>query len=64
MLQELVNRSEDLRKLQNEGYELEVIGGYLVVHHIPYVTNVNGKPIPKDDGMLVVKLKLSGSSLM
>lgn len=64
MLQELVNRSADLRKLQNEGYELEVIGGYLVVHHIPYVTNINGNPIPKDDGMLVVKLKLSGSTLM
>lgn len=63
MLQELVNRSADLRKLQNEGYELEVIGGYLVVHHIPYVANVNGKPIPKDDGKIVVKLKLSGATL-
>lgn len=64
MLQELVNRSEDLRKLQNKGYELEVMGGYLVVHHIPYVANINGNPIPKDDGKLVAKLRLSGNNLM
>lgn len=63
MLQELVNRSEDLRKLRDEGYELEVIGGYLVIHHIPYVANENGMPTPKDDGMLVAKLNLMGNNL-
>jgi hypothetical protein len=30
MLQELINHNEDLRKLQNEGYELEERGGYLI----------------------------------
>ena len=63
MLQELVNHNEDLRKLQNEGYELEMVGGYLVIHHIPYVANINGTPTPKDDGALVAKLNLSGMKL-
>ena len=63
MLQELVNHNEDLRKLQDEGYELEENGGYLVIHHIPYVANENGIPTPKDDGMLVAKLNLSGDNL-
>ncbi|MDD6581772.1 MAG: ThiF family adenylyltransferase [Bacteroidales bacterium] len=63
MLQELVNHNEDLRKLQNEGYELEMIGGYLVIHHIPYVANVNGALTAKDDGVLVAKLNLTGNKL-
>jgi hypothetical protein len=32
-----VDHSADLKRLQNEGYEIEVKGGHLVVHHIPYV---------------------------
>ena len=63
MLQELINRNEDLRKLQNEGYELEERGGYLIIHHIPYVANVNGKVEAKDDGIFVVKMNLSGNTL-
>lgn len=63
MLQELVNHNEDLRKLQDEGYELGVNGGYLVIHHIPYVANENGIPTPKDDGLLVAKLNLTGNNL-
>ena len=63
MLQELVNHNEDLRKLQNEGYELEMIGGYLVIHHIPYVANINGTPTPKDNGLLVAKLNLTGNNI-
>lgn len=63
MLQELVNLNEDLRKLRDEGYELEVNGGYLVIHHIPYVANENGTPTPKDNGKLVAKLNLTGNNL-
>lgn len=37
MSQQLINRSPDLKKLRDEGYEIEVKGGHLVVHHIPYV---------------------------
>jgi molybdopterin/thiamine biosynthesis adenylyltransferase len=63
MLQELINRNEDLRKLQNEGYELEERGGYLIIHHIPYVANINEKVEVKDDGAFVVKMNLSGNVL-
>lgn len=34
----LINRSPDLRQLREEGYDLEVRGGYLLIHHVPYVT--------------------------
>lgn len=37
MSRRLINRSPDLTRLQNEGYEIEVRGPYLLVSHIPYV---------------------------
>ena len=37
----LINRSPDLLRLQNDGYELEVRSDYLLVHGIPYV-NAHG----------------------
>jgi len=40
MLQQLINHSPDLKKLQDEGYKLEIIGGqYLLVHHIPFLNS-------------------------
>lgn len=38
MLQKLLAHSADLAQLQQEGFELEVRGGYLLAHHVPYVT--------------------------
>ena len=38
MSQQLINRSKDLKKLRDEGFEVEIYGGYLIVHHIPYVS--------------------------
>ena len=37
MSTELINRSPDLIRLQDEGYEVEVTHGFLVVSSIPYV---------------------------
>ena len=37
MLQQLINHSSDIRRLRDEGYELEFSGGYLIIHHIPYI---------------------------
>jgi hypothetical protein len=34
---ELINHSRDLKQLRDEGYELEIKGGHLLVHHVPYV---------------------------
>jgi len=37
MQQELINRNGDLKRLRDEGYEVEVRGGYLLIHDIPYL---------------------------
>ena len=39
MSPELISRREDLKRLVEEGYELEVRSGYLVLHRVPYVTS-------------------------
>jgi hypothetical protein len=36
---ELISRSPDLQRLQNEGYEIDVNSGYLILHSIPYVNS-------------------------
>jgi hypothetical protein len=54
---ELINRSQDLKKLRDEGYEVEITNnGYLIISHVPCVS-------AKDTvfyGKLVSKLDLSG----
>lgn len=35
----LISRSPDLQRLQDEGYEVEVRSGYLLLHSVPYVTS-------------------------
>lgn len=57
MLQRLLDHSEDLRKLVEEGYELEVKGTLVLVHHIPYVT----KSQSVEYGSLVTNLMLNGN---
>ncbi|WP_163713437.1 ThiF family adenylyltransferase [Mangrovibacterium lignilyticum] len=57
MSQVLINRSSDLLRLQNENYEIEVCGGYLVIHHIPYLNR--SKEIKS--GLLVMSLTTSGN---
>lgn len=37
MSQKLINRSEDLRRLRDEGYEISVRDGYVIVQNVPYV---------------------------
>lgn len=37
MSQQLINHSPDLKRLRDEGYEIEINGGYLLIHHIPFV---------------------------
>lgn len=52
----LISRSPDLLKLQNEGYELEIKSGFLLVKGVPYVNS--RKQVHR--GTLVVKLVLAG----
>ena len=56
MSRQLISRSWDLQKLQNEGYELEVRSGLLLVKGIPYVNS--RKEVKR--GTLVSKLVLAG----
>ncbi|MDR4485262.1 MAG: ThiF family adenylyltransferase [Nitrospirales bacterium] len=39
MSHQLINRSSDLKKLRDEGYELRIISGFLVMQHVPYVNS-------------------------
>lgn len=48
--------SPDLTRLQNEGYDLDIRGGFLLVRDVPYV----GSDRSVRRGILISKLKLSG----
>ena len=52
----LINRSPDLKRLRNEGYNLEIRGAFLLVKDIPYVNS--GNEVKR--GTLVSKLTLAG----
>src|SRR5437660_1888528 len=56
MSQQLINRSPDLKRLRDEGYEIEVGSGYLLVKKVPYVNA--GREIKC--GTLVSELTLAG----
>lgn len=60
MSQALINHSPDLLRLQNEGYEVEVNGGYLVIHHLPYL-NSNREV---KSGLLVMSLTMAGNMVI
>jgi hypothetical protein len=60
MSRELIAHNADLQKLQNEGYELEIINAYLIMHHIPYI----GPDMTVKYGMLAAPLDLSGTQLL
>jgi hypothetical protein len=57
MSQALINRSPDLLRLQNEEYVIEVYGGYLSIHHIPYLNRTR----EIKSGILVMSLTMSGN---
>jgi len=40
MLLAQINHSRDLKQLVDEGFEIEVKSGHLIVHHIPYVNSI------------------------
>ena len=55
MSQRPINRSADLKKLRDEGYDLEVRSGCLLVKDVPYVNS--RKEVKR--GILVIKLVLA-----
>lgn len=60
MSHQLIVHSPDLKRLRDEGFEIEVKGGYLLIHHIPYVDS----SIQVKMGTLVSTLNRSGSKVV
>ncbi len=58
MSQQLINHSPDLKRLRDEGYEIEIHGGYLLIHHVPFIDQT--KQIQY--GVLVSTLTLSNNN--
>lgn len=56
MSAKLISRNHDLQRLQDEGYEVEVCHGYLLLHAVPYVNS--RREVTR--GVLVTSLTLSG----
>lgn len=52
----LINRNPDLKRLQDEGFEVDVIAGHLLVHSVPYVNS--RREVVR--GTLVSELTLAG----
>jgi hypothetical protein len=56
MSRRLIDRSPDLLRLQNEGYDIVVRDGFLLVRSIPYLDS----KLRLQSGILISKLELSG----
>jgi hypothetical protein len=56
MSQRLISRSPDLQRLADEGYEIEIREGYLILHQVPYLD----RQASVLRGTLVSSLQLSG----
>ncbi len=56
MSQKLIDLNDDLRRLRDEGYCVDVQSGYLLVRRVPYVGD--GKAVKY--GTLIIKLDLAG----
>ncbi len=57
MSQQLINRSPDLKKLRDEGYDIEIKSGHLLVR-VPYVNSAREVKL----GTLVSELTLAGDT--
>ena len=58
MSQQLISRSPDLKRLQDDGYEIEIRADYLLLRNIPYVTQQSEVAY----GVLVSELTLAGDA--
>ncbi|MCY4529195.1 MAG: ThiF family adenylyltransferase, partial [Chloroflexi bacterium] len=58
MSRSLISHSADLKRLEDDGYEVEVRSGYVLLKHIPYVAE--GRIIRY--GVLVSELTLAGDA--
>jgi hypothetical protein len=56
MSSSLINHNTDLKRLRDEGYDIEVRGGHLLVHSIPYLSSSSVVAV----GTLITDLALAG----
>lgn len=59
MSQQLIKSNPHLKRLRDEGYQVEIQGGHLIVHHIPYLNS--NKEIKY--GILVSQITLVGGNV-
>ena len=59
MSNKLINHNPDLKHLRDDGFEIEVRGGHLIVHHIPYVNSNREVKIGKLISTLVLNNDLT-----
>lgn len=59
MSHQLINRNSDLKQLRDEGYNIRVNNGYLVVADIPYVSSDRSVKV----GSLITALTLAGDQI-
>lgn len=59
MSHQLIDRSPELKKLRDEGFNVSVVAGHLVVDDIPYVTSNREVKV----GKLVTDLKVNGDEV-
>lgn len=56
MSQQLISRSPDLKRLRDEGYDVALVSGYLILRNVPYVNGAKEVLL----GVLVSELSMSG----
>lgn len=56
MSRTLINRSADLSRLRDDGYELDIVANHLLLRSVPYVTS----GLTVERGILVAELTLAG----
>jgi len=57
MSQQLINHSPDLKRLRDDGFEIEIVSGYLLINNVPYFDS-DKKPVY---GTLISELTLAGN---
>jgi hypothetical protein len=60
MSNNLIKGNPDLKHLRDDGYEIEVRGGHLIVHHIPYVNSMKEIKI----GKLISTLRMNNDTVL
>ncbi len=56
---EVINHNSDLKRLQDEGYEIEIKQGYLIIHNVPYLDS----ELQLQMGIIVSPLNISGETV-